>query len=142
MIGMTRGAQYMNLQVNGLSNGIAAHEIMHAVGACHEQSRSDRDSYIQILWQNIQSGWADQFQTTSCCSTQEPYDYLSIMHYGGYSVNIAVTIGKLYRLTFRLAKLRGRFLRQIPKQRLVHRRRRPGAFLGQRLGQPRRLRQH
>ena len=32
------------------------HEIMHAIGFLHEQSRPDRDQHIEVLYQNIKSG--------------------------------------------------------------------------------------
>ena len=35
---------------------VIAHEFLHALGVYHEQSRSDRDAFVEIKWDNIQDG--------------------------------------------------------------------------------------
>ena len=59
------------------------HEIGHALGLIHEQSRQDRDEYIQVMWENIVEDIkpnfimaADEFEDYGV-----PYDLGSIMHY-------------------------------------------------------------
>ena len=48
----------------------------------HEQSRSDRDWYVKINWNNIQEWQKYNFEKCDDCSTQnDPYDYNSLLHY-------------------------------------------------------------
>lgn len=56
-LGQTGGSQTLSLQTPGcMWSGVAAHEFMHALGFVHEQSRSDRDHYVSIVWKNIIPG--------------------------------------------------------------------------------------
>ncbi len=62
-----------------------AHEIMHALGMIHEQSRPDRDRYLQVLWQNIEPGREDQFVISPDSLFEpikdRPFDFRSVMLY-------------------------------------------------------------
>ncbi|XP_048581200.1 blastula protease 10 [Nematostella vectensis] len=66
--------------------GIVIHEIAHALGFFHEQSRPDRDQYVKIMFENIKSGREGNFRKNSASSVtthNTPYDYGSVMHYSG-----------------------------------------------------------
>ena len=39
-----------------LYHGTVQHELLHALGFNHEQTRSDRDNHIRVVLQNVQSG--------------------------------------------------------------------------------------
>jgi astacin len=59
------------------------HEIGHAVGLYHEQSREDRDAHIRINFQNVEGGKEFNFkQQLHDAVDLGPYDHASIMHYG------------------------------------------------------------
>ncbi|XP_073249503.1 meprin A subunit beta-like isoform X3 [Porites lutea] len=80
-----RGAQELSLGRRCNKKGIIMHELMHAVGFWHEQSRPDRDQYVEILWENIEKGMEGQFNKykhSKVDSIGFDYDYSSLMHYG------------------------------------------------------------
>jgi astacin len=64
----------------------AVHEILHALGMEHEQSRCDRDSYVQILTANIKPAELYNFEKM-CDGRTDLFGYAenSIMHYGAYA---------------------------------------------------------
>ncbi|XP_002735503.1 uncharacterized protein LOC100369035 [Saccoglossus kowalevskii] len=69
--------------------GIIQHEVLHALGFFHEQSRYDRDDYIEIKWDNIKSGTEGNFAKEYNMNLQSTmYDYGSLMHYGLYDFAI------------------------------------------------------
>ena len=83
---------------------IVLHEIGHALGMWHEQSRPDRNQYVEILYQNVRPGLAPQFEAKRSSETNnhgEPYDYASVMHYrlDAFSRNGAPTIRRLTTAT-------------------------------------------
>lgn len=82
-IGRIGGRQTVNLQNPGcVWIDTVVHELMHAVGFFHEQSRTDRDRFIRILWQNISPGTERNFAiATGTSPYQVSYDYRSVMHY-------------------------------------------------------------
>lgn len=57
------------------------HEFMHAIGQMHEQQRSDRDNYIEILFSNIPSHQHHNFDKTRPTFDRTPYDVESLMQY-------------------------------------------------------------
>ena len=56
-VGKITGKQNINYPQWCLDNyGSVLHEMLHALGFFHEQSRSDRDDYVTIMWENIMAG--------------------------------------------------------------------------------------
>ena len=63
------------------------HELGHAIGLLHEQTRPDRNSYVHILNQNVAPPMRSQFDIKNNedvvnYGMSMPYDYRSVMHYG------------------------------------------------------------
>ncbi len=92
-IGRIGGRQdlVINLQSPGCETfGIIVHEIGHAIGFWHEQSRPDRDQYVTIHFGNIESSQKHQFMRKNndeIHSIGSIYDYGSIMHYSPKAFN-------------------------------------------------------
>ncbi|XP_036420178.1 high choriolytic enzyme 1-like [Colossoma macropomum] len=94
-VGRTGGLQVVSLSRNGcVYHGIAQHELNHALGFYHEQTRSDRDSYVRINWANISPAMQYNFNKENTNNLNTPYDYSSVMHYGktAFSINGRDTI--------------------------------------------------
>ena len=71
---------------NCYSTGTIEHEFLHALGVWHQQSRSDRNEYVRILRDNIRPGMTHNFDRYTPALINHfdlPYDFESVMHYGG-----------------------------------------------------------
>ena len=68
------------------SEGNIIHEIGHAVGLFHEQSRSDRETFVTINADKIEGGKSHNFDLHfSDGGDVGPYDHDSIMHYPSFA---------------------------------------------------------
>ncbi len=84
-VGMQGGAQRLFLSPR-CSTGNTIHEIGHALGLWHEQSRNDRDDYVDVRFENIYRGYEHNFQIQADNGEDlGVYDYGSIMHYPSWA---------------------------------------------------------
>ncbi|KAG8001033.1 High choriolytic enzyme 1, partial [Nibea albiflora] len=85
-VGRRGGKQVVSLARRGcLYHGTVQHELLHALGFNHEQTRSDRDNHIKVLLQNVQSGMEHNFRKIATLNQGTPYDYNSVMQYHKYA---------------------------------------------------------
>ena len=80
-VGMIGEPQTINI-VSWSHVMVIAHEIGHALGLRHEQSRSDRDTFVEILEENIIEGKQHNFNIAVNTEHEgTSYDFESVMHY-------------------------------------------------------------
>ncbi|XP_055636106.1 zinc metalloproteinase nas-14-like [Toxorhynchites rutilus septentrionalis] len=68
--------------------GAVQHELLHVLGLFHEHTRPDRDEYVEILWDNIEPNFRQNFVKGSYEYMDTfglPYDYESLMHYPSFA---------------------------------------------------------
>ncbi|KAL3089532.1 hypothetical protein niasHS_006916 [Heterodera schachtii] len=132
--------QFVSLAPECIRLGVIAHEVAHALGFWHEQSRPDRDQFVQVQWENIDRDSKGQFlkeQPADVDNGGVPYDYGSIMHYRSkafakyddlFTIGTAIgdyqrTIGQRDQLSFNDIRLMNEIYckaacpRQLPCQR-------------------------
>lgn len=81
-LGRIGGAQDVN--IGGCARGSIVHELLHAAGFYHEQSRGDRDEHVTIVWDEISPSYRSNFEKRDNRGQDiGAYDYASIMHYSG-----------------------------------------------------------
>ncbi|XP_052863721.1 zinc metalloproteinase nas-4-like [Anopheles cruzii] len=126
-VGRIGGKQTVNLQIPGCTSlvGTAMHELMHAVGFLHEQSREDRDSYVTIQLDNVQTGTASNFDKAQAGSTNNfgvQYDYGSVMHYSAtaFSKNGKPTIVAKQTFTGTMGQRDGFSAKDLTKLKLMY----------------------
>lgn len=93
-MGRVGGKQNINLS-QFVDAGLVIHEICHAVGLFHEHQRFDRDSYININWNNINSD--NQHNFTKIIHNYYgigTFDWNSITLYGSdaFAINTSIPV--------------------------------------------------
>ncbi|VDM24732.1 unnamed protein product [Toxocara canis] len=114
-VGHIGGRQQISIGYGCDAIGIIAHEVLHALGLWHEQSRFDRDQFITLNYDNV---YPKRSELTTD-NMGQPYDLGSVMHYGStafaidYSKstirtidnNFQQTIGQRKGISFKDAKM-------------------------------------
>lgn len=85
-VGRSGAEQFITIGGNAWNRGTIIHEMGHALGLWHEHQREDRDTYVDILWENIPDPQEGNFVKISTLGggsgvSLGAYDFESVMHY-------------------------------------------------------------
>ncbi|KAL3126040.1 hypothetical protein niasHT_003637 [Heterodera trifolii] len=102
--GMIQRFIWQELSLAENSEGVAGHELLHALGLKHEQNRDDAFYFIKFNPKERATNWMDSFEPVEYTNNYGfPYDYGSVMHYpaavnpdGYYTM---ITMGRFYQRT-------------------------------------------
>ncbi|XP_063078232.1 meprin A subunit alpha-like [Engraulis encrasicolus] len=90
MVGNQQTGQELSLGSGCDHKAVIEHELLHAIGFYHEQSRQDRDDYVQIHLDQVIDGLGHNFNKyddSFVTDQNTAYDYESVMHYRPFSFN-------------------------------------------------------
>jgi len=83
-VGMQGGEQLVNVGASCSAIGVL-HEVGHALGLWHEQTRVDRNRWVAVLGANVSPPCIYNFDIQADSQDVGPYDFASVMHYGPYA---------------------------------------------------------
>jgi hypothetical protein len=86
-IGRRGGRQVIELVEGRCNQARVEHEILHSVGAYHEQARSDRDQFVRVTIDDVIEGQRHNYDVRNGVDTGS-YDFGSVMHYSRTSFGI------------------------------------------------------
>ncbi|CAL8394437.1 meprin A subunit alpha [Gadus morhua] len=89
-VGDQQNGQILSLGDGCDHKAVIEHELLHALGFYHEQSRTDRDDYVDIWLDQVIPGMEHNFNKYNddfITDQNTAYDYESIMHYRPFSFN-------------------------------------------------------
>ncbi|KAM6964984.1 meprin A subunit alpha-like [Aplochiton taeniatus] len=89
-VGDQQTGQILSLGPGCDHKAVIEHELLHALGFYHEQSRTDRDDYVDIWLDQVTPGLEHNFNKYNddfVTDQNTAYDYESIMHYRPFSFN-------------------------------------------------------
>lgn len=87
-VGRRGGPQNIHLARGCKRIGTVLHEMMHALGIIHEQSRPDRDLFLEVRTKNIKDNLLRNFMKypfNRADTLDIPYNYYSVMHYSNHA---------------------------------------------------------
>ncbi|XP_038124936.1 meprin A subunit alpha-like [Cyprinodon tularosa] len=89
-VGDQQSGQILSLGTGCDHKAVVEHELLHALGFYHEQSRTDRDDYVDIWLDQVTPGLEHNFNKYNddfITDQNTAYDYESVMHYRPFSFN-------------------------------------------------------
>ncbi|KAL6096247.1 uncharacterized protein ACO6RY_09992 [Pungitius sinensis] len=89
-VGDQQTGQILSLGPGCDHKAVIEHELLHALGFYHEQSRTDRDDYVDIWLNQVTPGLENNFNKYNddyITDQNTAYDYESVMHYRPFSFN-------------------------------------------------------
>ncbi|XP_075699573.1 embryonic protein UVS.2-like [Rhinoderma darwinii] len=88
-VGREGGDQFLGVDIDScMYRGSIQHELDHALGFYHDHTRSDRDDYVTIMYENISPGDTGNFDKADANNLGLPYDYGSVIITSKYAFTI------------------------------------------------------